>query len=563
MNEALKLVAPWWYWERQRPLYGPPRSTRPTIQKFDEPDFVEGFAKSPQRSLKFVDEDFVYTYQAARRSGLSTVLKSLKPLVLDEAPVDAAALPLMNSGTRKLFLDVHKRHYVVVCELRCEAPGFPREKTDDVCQAGFVIRRQLLHYEPANAAKAKQLLLEIGDLQRNLADFAESRTLTRWGTTQRAQKNLALKVSGAFASAVSTTAVQLKAKRAELLDWQASSGSLVVEEGWFEGDHAPLGSWQVMDDATPAVVDEQWYPLYPLHDDPAMPFHEARKHTLYFGVIPTTAFECDSRGIPKLDSSSVYQLRCFVRQHKADCPRTDEVPDCQGAVFWSGPTEAYRLAGANDLVGTSHRAVTIELPDLDELAALATPANLGKFSPVRAVAKQPLFPGSLGIASICFFSIPLITIVAMFVLSIFLPIVVLLFGLWFLLLLKFCIPPSIDLGADVLAEIDAANLLPDIDAAASLTYTDSTGTVVTRSMTDVTNEVSAALGAAFASQTSDLGIGKAPSMPSDRRSLFDIGAGFSAVGKLAAASPDGENPALDLSAGLEWETPLTVEPSPT
>ena len=67
----------------------------------------------------------------------------------------------------------------------------------------------------------------------------------------------------------------------------------------------------------------------------------------------------------------------------------------------------------------------------------------------------------------------------------------------------------------------------------------------------------------FASQSSDLGIGKAPSMLFDRRSLFDIGAGFSAVGKLAAASPDGENPALDLSAGLEWETPLAVEPSPT
>ena len=59
---------------------------------------------------------------------------------------------------------------------------------------------------------------------------------------------------------------------------------------------------------------------------------------------------------------------------------------------------------------------------------------------------------------ICSFSIPLITIVATFVFELFLPIVTLLFGLLFMLKLKFCILPEVSLAAGVTAEIalDAA-----------------------------------------------------------------------------------------------------------
>lgn len=52
----------------------------------------------------------------------------------------------------------------------------------------------------------------------------------------------------------------------------------------------------------------------------------------------------------------------------------------------------------------------------------------------------------MGGPAICFFSIPLITIIASFVLNLFLPIVVLLFNLWFLLALRFCIPPSFSIA---------------------------------------------------------------------------------------------------------------------
>jgi hypothetical protein len=62
-------------------------------------------------------------------------------------------------------------------------------------------------------------------------------------------------------------------------------------------------------------------------------------------------------------------------------------------------------------------------------------------------------------AAICSFSIPLITIVASFVFRLFLPIVVLVFQLWWMLALWFCIPPSFSLSAKVAAGIKA-----DLDA---------------------------------------------------------------------------------------------------
>src|SRR5205085_12390607 len=82
--------------------------------------------------------------------------------------------------------------------------------------------------------------------------------------------------------------------------------------------------------------------------------------------------------------------------------------------------------------------------------------------------------GSIGMPQICFFSIPLITIVAMFVFSLFLPILVFLFGLFFLLALKFCIPPSIQIDAGLNAQLDVVapkielDVNFDIDAFGSL-----------------------------------------------------------------------------------------------
>jgi hypothetical protein len=143
-----------------------------------------------------------------------------------------------------------------------------------------------------------------------------------------------------------------------------------------------------------------------------------------------------------------------VRRHRCECPRTGERNDCGGELVWSAPSQEFQLAAYFDPVGSGNHPITIQLPDIPALAA-----SVGAPLPVRMVSP----PGS-GMAfqvedgeptngrlspgfQICFFSIPLITIIATFVLSLFLPIVVFVFQLWFLLGLRFCIPPSISFGA--------------------------------------------------------------------------------------------------------------------
>ena len=142
--------------------------------------------------------------------------------------------------------------------------------------------------------------------------------------------------------------------------------------------------------------------------------------------------------------------------------------------MWSEPTEVYKLASPTDLQGTSNRPITIKLPDFAELAAQAASLPVSKLAPVRVEQPQSMnfdvedgkaSGGGLGGFQICFFSIPLITIVAMFLLKLFLPIVVFLFGLFFLLQLKFCIPPSLSVSAGVFGKVNA--VLPKIEASAS------------------------------------------------------------------------------------------------
>ena len=136
--------------------------------------------------------------------------------------------------------------------------------------------------------------------------------------------------------------------------------------------------------------------------------------------------------------------------------------------MWSRPTEAYQLASHFDLIGTSNRMTTIQAPDLKALqdhiegpnfktgqgVGVAVATSSGSGLPIAVDSDGNPGAGSPSeLPSICFFAIPLITIVALFVLRLFLPIVVFLFGLWFLLSLKLCILPS--LSVDLSAELDA------------------------------------------------------------------------------------------------------------
>jgi hypothetical protein len=173
---------------------------------------------------------------------------------------------------------------------------------------------------------------------------------------------------------------------------------------------------------------------------------------------------------PRFDDLSLYEIRCFVRRHDPRCPRQHGRRDCHGQVTWSEPVGPYRLAGPLDPRGTAHRPTTIALPDR---ASLVEAAKLGAGVGGVRVASPPDMrvdaPNGTGSFQICSFSIPLITIVATFLLRIILPVVVFLFGLWILLALKICIPPSLSLDADLDLALKAQP--PDVDADATFETT--------------------------------------------------------------------------------------------
>jgi hypothetical protein len=77
--------------------------------------------------------------------------------------------------------------------------------------------------------------------------------------------------------------------------------------------------------------------------------------------------------------------------------------------------------------------------------AVTTPAGSQlSFDPDDGSPENPVLPPGGSDAQVCTFAVELFTIVAMFVFSLFLPIVMFLFQLWWMLLLRFCLPPTTD-----------------------------------------------------------------------------------------------------------------------
>ena len=200
-------------------------------------------------------------------------------------------------------------------------------------------------------------------------------------------------------------------------------------------------------------------PLYPLIPDNNDPAHAGHFGTIFFGLLPTSSHETDDQGVARFDDREFYEVRCWVRRHKV--PHDPDQPcPCPDGIFWSLPTRPYKLASHFDLTGTSHQPVTIQLPDLNELAAQAKPSLGGGLAKPKgslmvtaddsgAIQSHSLSPGF----EICFFPIPLITIVATFVFQLFLPVIMLVFQLWWMLALKLCIPPEISIAGGITAEI--------------------------------------------------------------------------------------------------------------
>lgn len=504
VNTALRIDAPWrlvgpWYRWTHPGLPADGRASRPAIQMFAGDDFVQAFLQRPQHSLKYDPAvDVVSRYDLVSAVPGGTLAAKVSTLFAVNAKGDPAGpgdakfrARLAPSALRKLFQPTHDRHYLVTCELHCDLPGFPGAGRLGVCQAGFVMRRRRsvlpagltagdIDAQAAPVRKSEADLLELKALDAAAADPRAGAALV--AAVRARQQALAAAAGVAdWDALVALRESQLAQQRAGLDAWFRAHGVGVAIDGWFptlqEGRPSPLyGDWRPLDD-TQQLADvtsgEQTYPLFPLVPDPRDPAHDAAGRTLFYGNVPTASLQHDTSGASRFDDHTTYELRCFVRRHRACPPRVGKKPDCNGPLAWSQPTEAFRLAAAFDVVGAANRPITIRMPDLRDLAAQVAARPRGRLSPVRIVQPQHLSPrtdgsgvtgGAMGGSATCSFSIPLITIVAMFVLNLFLPIVVFVFQLWFLLALRFCIPPSIQSSAGVDAALAATPPGVDLDA---------------------------------------------------------------------------------------------------
>jgi len=561
-----KLVAPWYRWQRQSEEENrPPRQTRPVFQKFDQSDFVKSFSRDPQRSLRFYSSvDTVHQFHLSPIAALGTgPLKNrftrLYAPKKNGAAAQAQDATYVSTNLRKLYLPTHKRFYLVVCELHCDIAGFPTTTPKQVCQAGFVVRRRSFSIPETgpNRPDPGQILDQISTAQAEIAYWEETAPAKGTKAKRRAEALAKARQDGSYALKLGLARQQLATARQALAKWRDENGVVRILEGWFPSPLDNIGAWQDVE-PTPSALLEASFQLYALYPNPNIPDHSARGKNIYFGVVPTTSLDTDSLGNPRFDSEATYEIRCFVRRHKPDCPRGNVQPDCCGELVWSEPTEAFMIASPFDLVGTSQRPVTIRMPDLKELAAQAMALPVEKLAPVRVIQPQGLnfdvadgkpAKGNVGEFQVCFFAIPLITIVAFFVLKLFLPIVAFLFGLFFLLQLKFCIPPSVKLNAALNTELEI--LPPSLDASASIdadVTVNLDGKVIDVATLNADLQVGIAADSGITANTDLAALEKFSNV-----ALLPLGRAMQRADALAGTNPLTEPVGPDFTASLEFE----------
>ena len=366
-------------WRLVSPAYGDAKArpqSNPTLQKYDASDPVSIFQKDPTASLPFGEEDLVY------------------------APVGGELL--LKTDVRKLFLATHKRFYLVVCELHCDTVGFPNASSADVCEAGFVVRKRVPapRFESEFVGELGQFVARVRDAEVRVqkaraanigvaivdAPPEEARDVAAVVAKTKLKLPPIFKIIDELplARRLPSKEEALASAEQELANWRGqlahyvdARGLRLRAQGWVADPRTPkLGAW-VRVAETPQRIDEVVSPLYPLVPDPRNDKHPARGRTLYYGIVPTASADLDANGAPRFDETSLYEIRCFVRRHDPRCPRKTGEQDCQGQVFWSAPTQRYRLADHFDLHGTSQLPVAVRMPSLAALKAHAAGMKAG------------------------------------------------------------------------------------------------------------------------------------------------------------------------------------------
>jgi hypothetical protein len=444
VTEGFVLRAPWYVRERRGVDLRDARSLRPTIQMYDRTDFVDQVVKDPGRSLKFGLEDR-YSYPSTVTPGGAG--SGLARFVTHE---------LRYTRMRKLYQPSHNRFYLVVVEVFCDVPGLPRAGSHDDITVSMVMRRRLTS---------------------TTATVAQQRRLARALLTELAKEKQAASPPGAPDIDAGDLLFVDEAERERFEQDKAplisAMGATVREQAWIT---TPGAGWT----RTPAgregalpQVDEEELPMFRLPPRENCP--PDRTRSLWFGLVPTYSAEhwtdAGDRVRTKLDDRSIYSIRCVVTQ-----PPGPGREHCPPKRYASVPTRPFKLAAAYDPEGTKNRTISITAPDLRRLAARAgQPRGVGGMrittppgSGVGPVGFKSIPGANLGATAsggICTFAFELFFIVALFLFLLFLPIVVLAFQLWWMLALRFCLPPSA--AFDTLEAFFVSHDLTDFDNGAN------------------------------------------------------------------------------------------------
>ncbi len=429
--------SPWYHRVREGIDLRSPLAQRPRIQMYDSTEFVDRLLADPADSLAFGDDD-VWTY----------------PVPVTPADTNTrlrlATSRLVKTNLRKLYQPLHERYYVVVVEVFCDGPGLPRAGYRDEISVGFRMRR--LHTSLTTKGRparrvAADLVAELAK-EQGLGPCTPTSSDVRdvWWADAAWRRQFEEDHADDLAAIDCHTDVQ---------QWLVSPGG--------------GGRWRtICDDADPVAKGEREEIIrmtrLPVREKDAECAEDAGRkgpasRSLWFGVIPTYSGEHWLAPQPggrapvierKLDDHAIYEIECVVEEEREGCPPLTWV---------SAPTEPFRLADPMDPAGTKNRLVTLTLPDFRRLAARAAekqgpggvrivtpPDSQMKFNPFKGVPKSG--EGRIGAgAAVCTFAVELFFIVAFFLFLMFLPIVVLLFQLWWMLALRFCIPPRVGFAA--------------------------------------------------------------------------------------------------------------------
>src|SRR4030095_3864078 len=255
-----KLVAPWYRWQRQLDEERlSPRQTHPIFQKFDQADFVKGFVKDPQHSLKFIDDvDRVFNVSLIDAPAPGPFIGKFTRLFVPRpasGPPVAKDATLTPTGILKLYLATHKRHYVAVCELHCDAAGFPTVTPDQVCQAGFVVRRRSHQYPKVAKNEAVKILRKITGIHAEIAYLEQRAPARGLAAKRRAQAIQKMIAEGSYQANLKAAKEKLKAAREELGQWRDSNGVTAILEGWIPGPFENIGSWQIVEETPQQIVE--------------------------------------------------------------------------------------------------------------------------------------------------------------------------------------------------------------------------------------------------------------------------------------------------------------------